>query len=205
MGFEQNLANNLFSSNSEKTFVDKILAKDDVLRVRELLRKKKLDREDYSELLNLMSGNEAKLLNYSEWERYLILKFFIWIRDFLKVAELLYDYQDDLKKKENVCSKCKKLFNKFENNKAECKCENPEPLLTISTRTRKILDNIEKLCEHNLKFLIDLYFNISRTGLSVGATGLLEIIKNKYEISYPNQQLTNPVEEKKPQLFKQGG
>ena len=39
--------------------------------------------------------------------------------------------------------------------------------------------------EHNIKFLVDLYLNIGRTSLSVGATGLMEILKNKYEIVYP--------------------
>lgn len=202
MGFEQNLANSLFSSQPEKTFIDKILAKDDVVRVRELLRKKELTREDYSELLNLMSGNESKLLNYDEWERYLILKFFIWIRDFLKVAELLYDYQDDLERKQNTCKSCGKLYQDWDDKKKECKCEEHVPVMVISPRTDRIFQNIKRLCGHNLKFLIDLYFNISRTGLSVSATGLLEILKNKYEISYPNQQLTQPVHEQKPVLYK---
>ena len=47
------------------------------------------------------------------------------------------------------------------------------------------------LLEHNAKFLIDLYLNIGRTSLSVGVTGLLELLKNKYELVYPQQNLAS--------------
>lgn len=158
--FEENLQRTLFSQQHEKTFIDKILAKEDVNRERELIRKKNLSREDLLELLYLLSGNEAKLVNYGAWDRYVILRFFVWIREFVKVTELLYDYQDDL----NRMNKRKKL--------------------SLSYITIKLLKNNERFMEHNAKFLIDLYFNISRTTLSLSGTGLLEILRNKYEIKY---------------------
>lgn len=166
MGFEQDLQNSLFSQNSERTMIDKVLAKEDVNRAKELIKKPKLKREELLEVLYLLAATESKLLNLGEWDRYVILKFFVWIREFIKVAELLYDYQDELKKPENK--------NKFQ----------------LSDRTKRILENNERLIEHNAKFLIDLYFNICRTTLSLGATGLLELIKNKYEVIYPQQTLT---------------
>jgi len=45
-GFEESLQNSLFSGQSEKSFIDKLLAKSDVDRVRELIRTNKLTRED---------------------------------------------------------------------------------------------------------------------------------------------------------------
>lgn len=170
--FEQKLQQKMFSSNAEKTFIDKILAKSDIDDIRKLIKKKKLGREDLLEILYLLSSSESKLLNYSDWDRYVILKFFVWIREFVKVAELLYDYKDDLKKKE-------------EHGK-----------ITISKRTRKLIQNNERLIEHNAKFLIDLYFNIGRSSLSLGGTGFFEILKNKYEVSYKADGLNTATENK---------
>lgn len=163
MSFEQNLQKGLFASPGEKTFVDKVLAKDDIDKIRVLIKKTRLDRTDLLEILYLLSSSESKLLNYGEWDRYVILKFFVWIREFVKICEQLYDYQEDLEDKK----------------------------IKLSKRTEQMFDNNMRLMEHNIKFLVDLYLNIGRTSLSIGATGLLEILKNKYEISYPQQQI-NP-------------
>lgn len=200
--FEQNLQNSLFSGKSEKTFIDKLLAKDDAISVREIIRKKKLEREDLVELLYLLSGTEAKLLNYSEWDRYVILKFFIWIREFVKVAENLYDYQDDLNFKQNLCLKCEKLFNKVGDQIKECECTEPVKPDPLNSRTKKLLFNNERNIEHAAKFLIDLYFNIARTTLSLRGTGFIEMLKNKFEISYPQGSgLQTPLQQEKPSLF----
>jgi len=162
MTFAENLERNLLNTTSEKTFIDKILAKEDVNRVRDLIKKPRLKREELLELLYLLAGTEAKLVNYGDWDRYIILKFYVWVREFIKVAEIFFDYKDDLRIKEK------------------------KKVMILSDRTKKILDNNERLIEHNAKFLIDLYFNIARTTLSLGASGFLETLKNKYEIAYPN-------------------
>lgn len=175
--FEQELARGIFSRDSEKTFIDKILAKEDVNRIRELIKQPRLKREDLLELLYLLSGTEAKLLNYGEWDRYVILKFFVWIREFVKVAELLYDYQDDLEKKEKT------------------------GVLKLTPRTKRLLENNQRLIEHNAKFLIDLYFNIGRTTLSLGATGIMELLKNRFEFAYPQIQAAQPGQQQKPGLI----
>lgn len=197
--FEQALERQIFSQQSEKTFIDKILAKEDVNAIREIIKKPKLTRSDVLEVLYLLSGTESKLLNYGEWDRYVILKFFVWIREFVKVAELLYDYQEALALKTKLC-RCGGYTEipqgQATPSMARCACEAPEYIFSISTRTRRILDNIEGYIGHNSKFLIDLYLNIGRTSLSIGATGLLELLKNKFEIAYPQQGVT-PVEEKK--------
>lgn len=187
--FEEALQKSMFEGNREKTFIDKLLAKEDVDRLRELIKEPKLKREQLLELLYLLGSTESKLLNYGEWERYVILKFFVWIREFIKVAELLYDYKDDLEKKEKTCKSCKK-FKKEKGITDFCKCKTFQPSITLTDRTRQLLFNNERLIEHNAKFLIDLYLNISRTTLSLGATGIMEILKNKYEIAYPNMPAT---------------
>jgi len=172
--FEDALQRSIFSQQSEKTFIDKILARQDVDKAQELIKKEKLNRGELLELLYLLAGAESKLLNYGEWDRYVVLKFFVWIREFIKIAELLYDYQDDLKKQN----------------------------IKLTPRTKKLLYNNERMIEHNAKFLIDLYLNIGRTTLSLHATGILELLKNKYEVVYPGMQMQTPQQEKGQGLIK---
>lgn len=165
MPFEQALERNIFSSQQEKTFIDKLLAREDVDALRQLIKKPSLKRSELLEILYLISGVEAKLLNYSEWDRYVILKFFVWIREFVKVGEMFYDYTDDRQTR-------------------------IEGGLVGDPVTEQLIKNNRRMIEHNIKFLLDLYLNIGRTSLSLGATGFLEILKNKYEISYPDAPAT---------------
>lgn len=169
MSFEENLQNSLFSNNPEKTYIDKLLAKNEVERTKELIRKAQLSREEILELLHMCSSAESKLVNYSEWDRYVILKFFVWIREFVKVAEIMFDMRDDLTKRE----------------------ENGEFIL--SDRSKQMLLNNERMISHNTKFLVELFFSIMRTTLSVGGTGFLELLKNKFEMSYPQQYVNTPI------------
>jgi len=188
MSVEADIQRGMFGRNSEKTFIDKILSRQDVESIRELIKKPKLTREDVLEILYLISGVESKLLNYDEWDRYVILKYFVWVREFAKVTEHIFDLEDDLKEKTRTCKNCK---GKKEPKKSEsvCSCGNFEPMFMMTDRTKKMLLNNARHIEHNLKFLVDLYLNIGRTSLSVNATGIMEILKNKYEISYPQAQI----------------
>ena len=189
MGFEQDLQNKVFTDTGERTFIDKLLAKEEVKDIRELIKKPRLTRSELLEILYLISGTESKLVNYGAYDRYIILKFFVWIREFAKIAELLFDYTDELYKKESTCSTCDLKIvlvteEKKEDNADVCKCDTPVPYIVLSERSKRLLDNNQRLIEHNLKFVIDLYLNIARTSLSIGATGMLELLKNRYEVQY---------------------
>jgi hypothetical protein len=166
--FEQQIAQGIFQRSTEKTFLDKVLARQDVDQIKEIIKKEKLTRSELLELLYMLTANEAKLVNYNEWDRYIILKFFVWIREFIKVAELLFDIQDDYNLKEKLGT------------------------LKTTPRFKQLLDNNIRLCEHNAKFLIDLYLNIARTTLSLQATGFLESLHTKFEFSYPQAQVQQP-------------
>jgi len=193
MVFEQAIEKSLFERKTEKTFIDKLLAKDEFERVRVLISKPKLKREELLEMLYLVGGTEQKLVNYSEWTRYVALKFFVWIREFIKAAEILYDFQDDLKRNEKICKNCEELFKDIKEKdkiieKKKCKCEEPLPKQIITKRTAKLLFNSERLIEHNAKFLIDLFFINARSSLSVGATGFMEILTNRFEMGYAQEK-----------------
>lgn len=196
--FEYALGQALFSKQSEKTFVDKILARQDVDLVRSITRKAKLSREDLTELLHLCSGAELKLLNYGEHDRYLMGKFFVWIREFVALAEQLYDYKEELERKEKTCQSCMQLLGDLsftaEKETKKCKCREPKRIKALSDRARKVFDNNMRFMEHNIKFLVDLYFNLARSTMSLGATGALELLRSKFEIAYadPNKHSMQP-------------
>lgn len=181
MSFEENLSRSFFSGGSEKTFIDKILAKEDVESIRKLIKKSRLSREELLEVLYLISGTEAKLVNYSDWDRYVVMKFFVWIREFIQDSELLYDYIDYIESKR--VDPMNKSGERVKRDDAVIKKKN---LIVISEKTDLTIESIRSVMEHNAKFLIDMYLNIVRTSMSIGGTGFLEILKNKYEISYPN-------------------
>lgn len=159
---EEQLAQQIFKGNPEKTFIDKVLGKNDTDRLKELIQKDPLERKELLEILYLLGATESKLVNYTTWDRYIMLKFFVWVREFVKICELMYDYKDDVKK----------------------------GIIKLSKRAQQILDNNERLMQHNAKFLIDLYLNMSRTTLSINGVGWREILTNKYEINYPSLQKT---------------
>lgn len=214
--FENQLQSAMFNSQNDKTFIDKLLSRQDVEAIRELIKKPKLYRPDIMELQYLVSGAESKLLNYSEWDRYIILKFFVWIREFTKIAELLYDYQEKLKISANTCIVCKKFSRDFEDfaknalkikSPEYCKCKEFRGKQVLTKRTLTLIGNNERMIEHNIKFLADLYLNIGRTSLSLGATAFIEILKNKFEMSYsglPSGSATPEVPKGMGGLFKGG-
>lgn len=176
---ERAIGQSILSSTGEKTFIDKLLGKNDVERVRELIRKEKLSREELLELLYSLTGTEMKLLNMGSWDRYVILKFFVWIRDFVKNIEIMYDYQEKINKEIKEATE-----------------ESPEEKRR-ALRLKKLITENEKLAEHMIKFMVDLYFNMARTTLSLNATGFMELLKNKYEVLYPNQTINPSTQEKK--------
>lgn len=167
---EEGLQQSVFSQSKEKTFIDKLLARKDVDSLRELIKKDKWDKKTLAEILYLLSGNEQKLLNHSDYSRYFSLKYFVWVREFAKTLEEFYETKEFLEQKEKNSKK-----------------ENPEGEIEdfeLSEIGKRMLSNIIADMEHNLKFLIDLLLRIDRTSLSLNAAAFKEILTNKFEMSY---------------------
>jgi hypothetical protein len=159
---EAALQQQLFQKNEERSYVDKILGRKDVSEMRELMKKEKLTRGEIMDLLYLLSSVESKVYNFERWERYVIEKYFIWIRDFVKIIEQLYDYIGDLDKKQKSGK------------------------LKLSDESKALLENCERKIQHDAKFLVDLYLNICRTSLSVDGKAFQELLTSRAEIVYPN-------------------
>lgn len=79
---------------SESTYTDKLLAKRVIERLQLYMRKKELTREDIYEILYLLTSEELKVLNFNEFDRYVLGKFYAWIRDFMVVADKIYQWYE---------------------------------------------------------------------------------------------------------------
>lgn len=156
--YEGQLSSYLYGGSQEKTFVDKVLAKDEVAEIKELMQKASLTREELLKLLYLIAGTENKLLNFGEWDRYLLGKFFAWIRDFVSDAEILFDYLD----KVNLGK------------------------IRITLNAKEALLYSERLLLHDIKFVIDVYCFLGRSTLSLGATAFDTLTSNRFEYDYKN-------------------
>jgi len=186
---ENALSQGLLNKDSEKSFIDKVLGRKDIEDIREIMRKKRLTREDLLHLLYLMSATEAKLMNYGAWERYVTLKFYVWIRDFVSRLELLYDYHDFIEE----ISRAEK--NNLSKVKLKGEKTGRQAVVPVNKRTIRMFENCMLLMEHNVKFLVDLYFNCTRTTLSVNAAAIKEILANQYEFTYSQPSMATKVEE----------
>lgn len=175
--YEGQLSRGIYGTNVEKTFVDKVLAKSEVNEIKELMQKASLTREDLLKLLYLLAGNEIKLLNFGEYDRYLLGKFFAWVRDFVSCAELLFDYKDRVGKGE----------------------------VKISKLAKAALKNSETMLLHDIKFVIDIYCYLGRSTLSLGAVSFDTLTSQRFEYAYSNAQPTASAPENKGISIKLGG
>jgi len=97
---DANFESILFTQNFEKSFIDKILSRQDAERLKELM-KKDLTHDELLELLYLLAGIEIKLTNLDEWNRYLLGKYFVWIREFVFLAENIFEYENKIDELDN--------------------------------------------------------------------------------------------------------
>lgn len=197
MGIEESLQQQLFAQSVEKSSVDKLLGKEEIEKVRLLVKKDKLTRKDLKDVLYLINSAEAKLYNLSAWERYIVTKYYVWVREFFKLAEMQFDFIEGKLLLYSTCRLCngyKKQTDEIDDflhdltkNKDRCTCE-PEVFtrtLYLKPRTIKMLQDGINVSTHNLAYLVDFYFNICRLTLSLGGMAFMEFLKTKFEMLYP--------------------
>jgi len=196
--FYSQLNRAIFHGESEKSFVDKLLGRQDADKLHALIQKEPLTLSDVEEILFLMTSIDQKILNYNDWDRYLVVKLFPWVKDFSIVCKtmMMYqvcfekgDYDDDFKYTSesnpgydpNV--KESKEFILVETGAAWTK--NKEECLNI-------IIEINKYLLHNFKFLISIFLLISNTTLSVNGAAFETLTTSKFEYSYPAVPLPQP-------------
>jgi hypothetical protein len=168
-GLEQKIAGSVITENYERSTMDKVTAKDEVASLRALMKKKRWEKDDLFEASYLLTANEAKLWYLDEWERYIVGKFFVWLREFLSIEQTIISYQDSL-----------------DENKTE-----------ISPEAKQSLEQSRMLMENINKTGIDCYLYVARTSLSVNGRAFETLTSNTYEIVYPQDQSVVQQNEKK--------
>jgi len=150
----------IFAPKTEASLVDKVISRENVARIEELVKKPEWDYKDVNTVLYLMTAEETKLLNLSPYERYLLGKFYAWIREFVKFVD------DLINQKEKAMQ---------------------ENLLT--SEMKETLEKTIKASINNVRFLVDIFLYISRSSLSLNAKAFEELLKNRfeYEYAYPTQ------------------
>jgi hypothetical protein len=160
----------MFSSQSERSNVDVILSRRDIEKIRMIINKEDMSREDLSELFYLLGGAEAKVLAFEPYDRYLLTKFLTWVGEFVNVSLALFE----IKNTES------KLVFKNKEDKEE------------HAELKKMLEKTVRGMANTLRYLVSIYLFISRSTLSLGGKAFEEFTKEKIEYLYPNQQQPMP-------------
>jgi hypothetical protein len=179
-GWEKNLNPMIFGKDAEKSFIDKVLDRKDSERLRDLMMKPELTRTELLELLYIIVSINTKLVNFSDWDRYLLGKFLAWIRDFCTLHESLLDYMESINQMD--ADYAKELVTATGDRKKIVTEE-----LRLMQDIKRSLEQVRRYDSHNLKFLTDIYLYLSNSTLSIGATAFDTLSKNRYEYTYPGQ------------------
>lgn len=171
-GLENKLGGQMFNPVREKTFTDKSLAKDEIAKIEQIIKKFDLSKEDWSQLMYLLAGVESKLLNYDDDQQIILAKWFTYLKDFVDFQIILLSYKEMLEKKEKESKKEKDPSKHFE----------------LKPHSWRGMEKLIKIHGMETKFLIDAFFFVGRTSLSVGGVGFTSINTDKYEYNYTQQQ-----------------
>jgi len=160
--FEQALSSQLYAKDYEKSFLDKPLAKEDVAKIKELMRKPHLTKEELTEVYHHVATNEVKLLNWQENDKYQLTECVITLESLFNLAMQIYDITEDVQK------------------------ENP------GSKAASVWKANRDVAERNIRTLLTLYLYMSRGTLSLEGTGFDKIITNRHEYIYPQANIESP-------------
>lgn len=169
MGIEEQITKQLGQVNSEKTYIEKILARDGIKLLKQLQKKETLSREDIDLLQYLLNNEELKLHNLTEHQRYIHNKFYCWVEEMLKVYMMYLDYTGTDQYK--ACDEnTQKLYK--------------DTLTILSKVTRQYCF---------------LFFHLARSSLSLDGWGIGKLLTNVVEYDYRQdvKQTINEPEKKK--------
>lgn len=174
-GFYDQLNRAVFHGESEKSFVDKLLGRQDADKLHDLIKKEPLTMSDVEEMLFLMTSIDQKILNYNAWDRYVVVKLFPWVKDFSTVCKTMMRYQQQYETK---------VFDEeFKD-------------LAVKIEVLEIVREINKYLLHNLKFLISVFLLVSNTTLSLDGAAFETLTTSRFEYSYPVMPLPQPQEKR---------
>ena len=158
LSIEQYLGNEMFARNYERTSVDKPLAKEDVQRVKELMKKQHLSKEELTEVYHHVSTTEIKLLNFGVNDKYQLTECIITMDSIFNAAMQIYDIYETLPQ---------------------------TPSSDIEKQTKELWMQNRTLGERCVRTLLTHYLYMSRGTLSLDGVGFDKVITSRHEIVYP--------------------
>lgn len=207
------LQNALFSGEGEKSFVDKLLGRQDADKLHKLMKKDPLEKSDIEEILFLMTSIDQKIVNYDEWDRYVIVKLFPWVKDYSTIIKtwMIYEEQYNKGKFDNDFTYEEEILIEIERDQDQDKYKDKPFLKELSDvvadrkiekikkkvkpileETKTIISEITKYLQHNLKFLISVFLLVSNSTLSIDGAAFETLTTNRFEYAYPNLNLPQP-------------
>ena len=170
MSFENEYSKYLNSDNPEKTFIDKIMDRQDAEKFISIMKKPELTREDFLELQELVVGIENKLLNLDDHDSWTLGKYIVRINEAIDIAHMLFDYK-----------------------------KNVEDYNMLNKESIRGLDlAIQKIKKIIISSIYTINF-MRRTSLSRNGKTIESLIEKGKELSYPNpygMQYPSPPEKK---------
>lgn len=168
-GFEQRLNQSMGRLPRDKTFADKVLADKEIISIKELIGKPEIDASELRQLNYLLSGKEAKLLNYDTRDRYILGKYLTWVR---RYSTLLETHLKNLEVLKKVGIGKKK----------------PTP------RTNLANERVREVLTDDFKYLVNMFLFFSRTSLSIKGAAFKTLNTETHEYQYiqPTQLTTQP-------------
>lgn len=179
-GIEQQISNSMAGGFKPKAYSDKLLAKEDVDEIKDLVAKDFLTSSDLRRLVYLLSGTEIKLVNFGNKDRYLIGKYLTWIRAAVKLQETnlrQMEALDDFKVETKEQHETRMMLGVFKGQ-------------FVTTTTKKIYKTITEMLDSEIKYLCNIYLYLTRSSLSLGATAFDQLGANRTEYEYRASQGT---------------
>jgi len=162
--FVDALGTSPFMRPSERTVIDKLFARDDVEKIRELQKELRLDKKQLQELLHLLSAVEPKLLNLEPWTMYALSQFLVGVTGFMTLAMQYCDVDDLLEDRKKVGK--------------------------VSPRCIELFEQSRLKVDRSMKFILSVFSYSGRVTLSNKAMAFKEFTRERWELEYsknPNQ------------------
>lgn len=147
-----------FVKPSERTVIDKLFAREDIERIREMSKTTRLSKAELQELLHLLTSVEPKLLNLKEWTMYAMSQFLVGITGFVTLAMQYCDAQD--------------LINER------------KALGKVSKRTEELFEESRLKIDRSMRFIVNVFSYSGRVTLSKDALAFKEFVRAQWELEY---------------------
>lgn len=138
-GYEDAMRQAAYNNDFERTKHDKLLSREEVMRLRELMKKDIHTTDDIQEIMNIAVSTEIKLTRFSDWDRYVLGKYLIWVGEYAK--------------RYSKALRAKKYYEKHWD--------------SLTARTKELRKEIEKDYAEQFKQCVHAYFFLARSPLSL--------------------------------------